>query len=146
MRIRKILVPTDFSSDAAAAARFAVSIAAPLDATVTLLHVYQLPVYVTAEGAVLQASPANLARRAQNVDDELESARQSIEDAGVPVATTSAAGDPAQQIVAAADGFDLIVMGTRGRVGLLHLLVGSVAEKVMRHAARPVLTVRAPRP
>jgi nucleotide-binding universal stress UspA family protein len=145
MLIKKILVPTDFSPDAAAAARMAVAVAARFSATVTLFHVYQLPVYVTAEGGVLQASPAHLARQAQLVDDELESARQSLEDAGVPVTTANATGDPAHQIVSAASAFDLVVMGTRGRTGLLHLLVGSVAEKVMRHCPRPVLTVRAPR-
>ena len=59
---------------------------------------------------------------------------------GYPAKSDKAAKD------VSANDFDLVVMGTRGRMGLLHLLVGSVAEKVVRHCARPVLTVRAPKP
>jgi nucleotide-binding universal stress UspA family protein len=143
--IARILAPTDFSPDAAAAARLAVSVAERFAASITLFHVYQLPVYVTPDGGVLQPTPSHLARQAQLVDDELESARQALGDVSVALATTSAIGDPAHEIVAAAHGFDLVVMGTRGRSALMHLLVGSVAEKVVRHCLRPVLTVRAPR-
>jgi nucleotide-binding universal stress UspA family protein len=144
MRIQKILVPTDFSPDAGAAARLAAEVAQRFDASLTLFHVYQLGVYVTAEGGVLQTSAAHLAKQAQLVDDQLESARQSLDDVNVPIATASAAGDPAHQIVVAAEDYDLVVMGSRGHTGLLHLLLGSVTEKVVRHCRRPVLTVRSP--
>ena len=137
MRIKEILAPTDFSPDAAAAGRLAVELAQRFDASITLLHVYQLPVYVTPDGGVLQPTAAHLARQAQRIDDELESARQSLEGARVPIKAISAAGDPAHEIVAAATGFDLVVMGTRGRAGLLHLLVLEIFE-----AAAPNRTAR----
>ena len=51
-------------------------------------------------------------------------------------------GEPTQQIMEAAPDYDLIVMGTHGRTGLTHLMLGSIAEKVVRRATTPVLTVR----
>ena len=59
------------------------------------------------------------------------------------VETKVVIGDPYQRIVAAARGMDAIVMSTTGRTGLSHLLIGSVAEKVVRHSPIPVLTLRA---
>ncbi len=55
-------------------------------------------------------------------------------------------GSPANEIITASKDYDLIVMGSLGRTGLSHLLMGSVAEKVVRHASCPVLVVRAPEP
>jgi nucleotide-binding universal stress UspA family protein len=63
---------------------------------------------------------------------------------GVPVLKRSQIGAPYDEIVRAAADFDLVVMGTHGRTGLRHLFLGSVAEKVVRHASCPVLTVRLP--
>jgi nucleotide-binding universal stress UspA family protein len=66
-------------------------------------------------------------------------------DRGAPAARFDVQlGDPTTRIVAAAKNADLIVMATEGRTGLSHLLIGSVAEKVVRHSPVPVLTVRPP--
>jgi nucleotide-binding universal stress UspA family protein len=142
--ITRILAATDFSPDAAAAARLAAELAARFQASLTLLHVYQLPVWVSPDGGVLQPTAAMLARQAQLVDEQLAAARQALAEGHAPIAVISAIGEPAQEIARIAEGYDLVVMGTRGRTALSHLLAGSVAEKVLRRCARPVLTVHAP--
>jgi nucleotide-binding universal stress UspA family protein len=141
--IRKLLVPTDFSPPSEAALGYAVGLARDLGATITILHVYQLPNYVFPDGTVLLARAETTAQIAERTDAALERSRRSVGEA-VAVATQTAEGPPAEEIVRAAEagGYDLIVMGTHGRTGLPHLLLGSVAERVVRTATRPVLTIR----
>jgi nucleotide-binding universal stress UspA family protein len=75
---------------------------------------------------------------------QLDELKAVVADKGVGVETTVITGRPPQSIVdyAATEGFDLIVMGTHGRTGLSHAFLGSVAERVVRKAPCPVLTVR----
>ncbi len=127
--IHRILVPTDFSPGAA-------------DATLTLFHVYSLPTYVFPDGSTFIAGAEVTARIERDVEEALSQAAQSITE--VPVETRSQIGSPWEEIVRAAREYDLVVMGTHGRTGLRHLFLGSVAEKVVRHAPCPVLTVRLP--
>jgi len=140
--IKKILVPTDFSASARAAVDYAVDLAHKFDAQVTLIHAYQTPAYLLPEGSILAGSDmiVDIMNRAA---EALADARRGLE-GKVPVETLLVEGLPFIQVVNAAreGNFDLIVMGTHGRTGIRHVLLGSVAERVVRTAPCPVLTVR----
>jgi nucleotide-binding universal stress UspA family protein len=142
--IKRILVPTDFSPTAEAALTYAIEFARKFGATVTLLHVFDDP-FVT--GGVFSAEYVPMPQEMRN--DILADLRRRLDDAvarsGYSEATPQLlVGPTAKTIVAAAQerGDDLIVMGTHGRGGVAHLLLGSVAERVVRTAGCPVLTVR----
>lgn len=124
---REILVATDFSISGAAAVEAAVAYARALGARLHLLHVD------TAPGA-------------RDVGALLREAAARAGDVPVTVATTG--GDPAQEILryARRHAIDLVVVGTHGRTGVTRVLLGSVAERVVRGAACPVLVVPLPRP
>ena len=145
MEIRHLLVPTDFSAASKQALDYAVGVARTCGAKLTLLHVVELPSYVTDGHAPAHVSAAlrdNLQASAQR-----ELARLLPEGSGTPVevARRVVVGVPHQQILeaAAAERVDWIVMATHGRTGLSHLVMGSVAERVLRTAPCPVLTLRA---
>jgi nucleotide-binding universal stress UspA family protein len=144
--IRRILVATDFSPDAHEAARFAVELAARLDAAVTLLHVYHLGAYVLPDGSTIIPASKMVAQHLNAIHDALLAETRMLGAAShVVVSHRTVDGVPFAEInrIAEQEQFDLVVMGTHGRTGLRQLLVGSVAEKVVRHCHRPVVTVRA---
>jgi nucleotide-binding universal stress UspA family protein len=143
---KKLLVPVDFSQASDAALDLAISVAKTSGASLTLLHVYGIPAYAFPEGFAL--APEVLTRIAAGAQEGVERLKALHRDAGVPITALSSAGVPAEDILARArdQGFDLIVMGTHGRTGLKHVLLGSVAERVVRLAPCPVLTVRGPQP
>jgi nucleotide-binding universal stress UspA family protein len=136
----RILLATDFSAHAQRAAERALQLAGLSGAPVTLLHAYMLPGYAAAEGvnAGLLLSEIVEAARAALTD-----AQQPFLRAGVKVETLLFAGSPVEAVLGAiADGdYDLVVMGTHGRTGMRHLFLGSVAERIVRLASCPVLTV-----
>jgi universal stress protein A len=143
--IRKILVPTDFSAHADEAFRVAHALARAVGAEVILFHVAQPPAVVSEDGKLLvdpgKADAVNLWNRfhsMQPADAKVRVEHQVI------VADRPRAG----HILAMLDklGCDLIVMGTHGRSWLKHLLLGSVAEEVVRLARCPVMVVKAPAP
>jgi len=145
MRIERILCAVDFSEPSEEAARFAVDVACQFGAEVTLLHVYAVPGYAYPEG-VMVAAPDVMTEVLAQIDRSLEIWKKEAEARGAPkVRTASVQGSAAGEIVRYAEehGVDLIVVGTHGRGGLAHVLLGSVAEKVVRRAPCPVLTVRA---
>jgi nucleotide-binding universal stress UspA family protein len=149
--ISKILVPVDFSEGSRKALRQAASLAEAFETELTVLHVWEPPLYVFPEVMVQVPGERNqsLEEYARvRADEEME---KFIADNLQPplserVQTRVECGHPFQAIVDVAKdgGFDLIVMGTHGRRGLPHLLIGSIAEKVVRQAPCPVLTVRDP--
>jgi universal stress protein A len=162
MAFTHVLVPTDFSDPANHALRYAIEEAALHHANVTLLHVLAAHTetevyYVTgspsSEGydpvAGARLGPSSPAQPTVVRHDDNEEALTRLHDL-VPQAfhdtwgVAIAAGHPAEAIVRVAQErkADLIVMGTHGRTGLQHVLLGSVAEKVVRLAPCPVLTVR----
>ena len=142
--IHKVLVPTDFSEGASRALDYAAEIAAPLGAPLLLLHVYALPGVYTPDGVVPLPMPAQVdfdAGLERGLSQLVERARS----LGVAeVQSRSVTGDAWREIVRAAkeSGCDLIVMGTHGRSGLEHLILGSTAERVIRKAHCPVLAVK----
>jgi nucleotide-binding universal stress UspA family protein len=148
-QIRKILTPVDFSDHSEAALSYALSLAKDLDATVSVIHVYEVPFYL--ESAVLVVP--TVAGQALPVKDAIqlearERFQKYLERASskglVPDAIDLVEGVPFRAIVSYAKEheFDLIVMGTRGRSGAARMLLGSVAARVIEHADCPVLTVR----
>jgi nucleotide-binding universal stress UspA family protein len=143
---QRILLPTDFSACSAEAQRAAAELAQRYDATLELLHVFEPILYMTPEGHTLLV-PGQLEDLLDGNDRLLDAAKKAAEDAGAPrVRTRQEQGVAASEIVEVArrDGFDLIVIGTHGRTGLKHALLGSVAERVVRRAPCPVLTIRTP--
>jgi nucleotide-binding universal stress UspA family protein len=140
---RRICCPVDFSDPARAALQVAVALARRFDADLTLFHAYQLPGYTLPEGSVV-ASPKMLQELADQAERHLEEWRRLALELGAPrVAILKSVGEPAIEIVeyAKETAQDLLVLGTHGRTGLRHALVGSIAERVVRRAGCPVLTV-----
>ncbi|HTV24893.1 MAG TPA: universal stress protein [Polyangiaceae bacterium] len=140
----KILVPVDFSTHSAQATRVAADLARRFDAALTLAYVYDPLAYALPDGFAMvgQTEVDRLldAFRAQLAQNK----RQALE-AGAPrVDTQLLQGFVSGEIVEFANRgqFDLIVMGTHGRTGMQHLVMGSVAERVVRLAQCPVLTVK----
>jgi nucleotide-binding universal stress UspA family protein len=137
-----ILVPTDFSETAGRALDFAVEEARRRDADLELLHVHVPPVHWGADAVIpLQiddgAGPAIEAALARTVNR--------VRERGIACEARWVTGTPWLEIVLAAAGHcELIVMGTHGRTGIRHVLLGSVAERVVQHARRPVLIVPPP--
>lgn len=142
--IRKILVPTDFSEHSALALTYAADLAKRYSASLTLLHVYPVVNYAAAEGFALY-TPEQLAQLITQLGQQLKASEEQIRAQGAAdISSNMLQGDAYQEILEQAAGFDLIVMGTHGRTGLKHALMGSVAEKIVRTSPCPVLTVRSP--
>lgn len=146
MRIQKILVPTDFSTFADIALDYALELAQSFEARVTLLHVYQLPLPALDErGVVLSEETVRTIETSARDGLAATLAEALLRWKGAPDAIEQRllAGAPHLSIVEEAlrGGYDLIVMGTHGRTGIRHALIGSVAERVARTAPCPVLTV-----
>lgn len=143
MQIRKILAPTDFSHCGDGAVEYAAALAKQLGATLTILHAYELPVLGMAEGALVATAEVS-GRIVVHAEKALAERQKRFESEGVKVETLIRQGIADVEIVeqATALGADLVVMGTHGRRGLSHILLGSVAERVVRTATVPVLTRR----
>ena len=141
--ITRILVPTDFSGTADEALAYAVALAGQVGATVHLVHAFDDPDAVSLYANVYVPMPPEMrADILKGIQAQL-SAR--VATPGHQKVTTEVlTGAPAKTIVDAAvqNQCDLIVMGTHGRHGVTHLLLGSVAERVVRTATCPVLVVR----
>jgi len=148
--VTRILVPTDFSPLSDAALEYARLIAAKWGASIHLVHVLEELIDTASFGSevFVPDSPEVRAARFKEAQERLAH-RVGTGEREQPRATTEVlAGSSTRTIAdyAAEHGFDLIVMGTHGRTGLAHLVMGSVAERVVRTATCPVLTVRQPRP
>jgi len=145
LAIRKVVVGTDFSEASEHALESAVSLAKRLGATVEVVHAYALPAFsLPIEGAVM-TGPAYAAELSDKLGQQLTELVSRHRASGVPLAGHLRVGAPDKELLAFAAecGANLIVVGTHGRTGPAHLLMGSVAERVVRHSALPVLTVRA---
>lgn len=145
--IRKILVPTDFSETAAVALTYAQALAQQFGAAVDVLHVVPAPYSALAGPEVPSYSPQQLvAHWEEDARVRLESLLTEAERSALRARLLTRVGHPFVEIVryAREESIDLIVMGTHGRGAVGHLLLGSVAERVVRKAPCPVLTVRHP--
>jgi len=141
--IKRILVPIDFSACARKALQYALAFAKQYGSEIVLLNVVQvnIPVgeYSSVDFSVLEAEMC------RNSQEQLKEWAKSEVLGQVPVNILLRTGPPAATIAEAADHLtaDLIVISTHGRTGLKHVLLGSVAENVVRYAPCPVLVVRA---
>ena len=144
LRIKRILAPTDFSDYSKKALHYAVRFAEEFGAALTVLHVVE-PVIPTTDGfGAFQVPALDVEVLQKNADASLTSVvRDEVEEL-VPVKTLVRCGPPSQEIVSVAkdEDIDLIIIATHGYTGLKHFLLGSTAERVVRHAPCPVLTVR----
>ena len=146
LNIRTILVPVDFEEASDRAVQAAAELAKTFGAKVVLMHAYELPFYPYPGASPVGTTDLPRAiRDAATAGLDVIAAR--IKDKVAVVETLLRAGPPADEILAVAKDkrVDLIVMGTHGRTGIAHALLGSIAEKVLRRAELPVLTVHAPR-
>jgi universal stress protein A len=138
--IKKILVATDFSSHSKRAMDYAASLARESGAEIVLIHAIEsFPYSVTDTLQVVDHRRA-LEKTAGFL---LENLRQDLAGEGVPVKSLLTNGAPYEEILKASrrEKAGLIVIGTHGRTGVEHLILGSVAEKVVRLASCPVLTI-----
>ncbi len=143
--IQRILVPLDFSDHAAPVLEWVTHLAKQHGARVTLLHAYHLPVeFQQLEGAYLP--PDFWSNVKAEAEQSLGRFADQLREAGIEVEATVREGYPATVIEDESERqqADLIVIGTRGLTGLKHLLLGSVAERVVQKSRCPVLTVKIP--
>ena len=143
MRIKRILVPIDFSANSLDALAYALQLTQPFGADLLLLHVVE-PVYVTDPNVGSADLTTLLDEQLRSAGAQLARIGADLRRQGQRVRTLVECGVPAQIIVDVAtnSAADLIVIATHGRTGLSHMLIGSVAERVVRLADCPVLTVR----
>lgn len=141
-----ILVPVDGSENAARAARFAITLAGRLEVPVRLLHIFGTsgPEVMGLASLSREEIEAGVARSARRIFDEVRAALEADQALpAVEVTELTRMGDPASEILqlAAAEPGIHVVMGRRGRSPIQSLLLGSVSDKVLRHAAGPVTVV-----
>lgn len=134
--IRRILFPTDFSNASETAFAYAERLAASTGAKLFILHVFAMPDF-WGSGGQPEDVDAEVKRKLTDI-------RPSAPGTGIEVEHLAHGGKPGEVIcwIAHEHHCDQIVMGTHGHTGVAHLLMGSVAEYVVRHARSPVLTVR----
>ena len=141
---QKILVPLDFSEYTDEILNVAVQIAQKFGSTIHFLHVIPNMDYFTPYESFMSAGNlVNIQREIEReVGKDMEAVAKKIQD--IPVTKAIHTGVAVLEIVdyVRTERIDLVVMGTHGRGGLEHILIGSVAEKVIRKSPCPVLTIR----
>jgi nucleotide-binding universal stress UspA family protein len=142
LNLKSILHPTDFSEHSRYAFRLACSLARDHGAKLIVLHVVPTlgPEFIPLGEGESRLQPEGFHQR---LHDELHALHSPSD---IPLTHRLSEGDAVDEILRAAqqDGCDMIVLGTHGHTGLKRLLMGSVAEQVVRRASCPVLTVKAP--
>ncbi len=144
--IKRILVPLDFSTGSRRALDYAAGMAQQFDAALHLVHVCEVPTMMTGSMDAYAIAYSDWSQRlGEEAERELVKITASV--TARKVTTEVLFGNPARAIVEAAEtnAADLIVMGTHGHGAVMHLMMGNVAERVVRTAPCPVMTVREPR-
>ena len=144
LHITRILVPLDFSANSTRTLDYAHGLALEFDAALHLVHVCETPSMTTLDAYSISYTDWSQ-RLGAEAEHELTTIKGSLAD--VTITTEVLFGNPAKSIVQAAQNnqTDLIVMGTHGHGAVMHVLLGNVAERVVRMAPCPVLTVREPK-
>jgi universal stress protein A len=144
IRIQRILLPTDFSRYSAAATTYACELATKFDAELHILHVLETHLISTPSFGMGLDLPRYLSESKAAAEKSFTGVLDPKWSAGRTVIPAVVEGSPKVEIIGYArkHKIDLIVLATHGRSGLAHVLMGSVAEAVVRTAPCPVLTVR----
>jgi len=150
MGIQRIMIPVDYSENSKAALNYGADLAVSFGASLDIIHVWDRPTYLT--DAVMVSRPGEAHKpigeliRENAQHDMNEFLAQVNLPSGVPVSSRLLAGEPASALLAEMKKgeHDLVVLSTHGRTGLAHLLLGSIAEKLVRLSPIPVLTVPNP--
>ena len=142
-RIKHIVVGTDFSAVADKAVDFAMDMAAQVGAQVSLVHAYELPMYSFPD-SVMVSSPEAAQKITSDALAHLDAAIDKRKDLGISIKSVLRMGPPWEELngVAVEGNADIIVVGTHGRRGFSRVMLGSVAERMVRTAVRPVVVVR----
>jgi universal stress protein A len=145
---RVILVPIDFSEHSKKTIRYATRFAARYQASLRLLHVFQIPDYAVTQYEHRQVGSDQLKNQVDIAEDEarqnLEQFEKELLNQGVNVKAFLRVGYPLEEIIQVANDpeIDLIIIGSHGRSGIKRLLLGSTAQRVVEHAPCPVLVVK----
>ncbi len=144
IRLKRILVPTDFSDHSEVAVRYGCELAAKFGAELHLLHIVELTPLMYGEGAFYTQETAE--QMTQDSNQRLEKLPEGSFRESLDITRITRDGHPLPEICGYAreNDIDLIVLGTHGRGAIAHMLLGSVAEKVVRKAPCPVMTVHNP--
>jgi nucleotide-binding universal stress UspA family protein len=144
--INKILVPIDFSDYSKSALKYAAQIAKFFDASITLVYVVEPMIYPADFSMGQVAIPSTDMHLHERAEEELKTLANSVIDPTIKVDITIKTGKPFVEINETAKEIDadLIIIATHGHTGVEHILFGSTAEKVVRKAPCPVLTLRNP--
>ena len=137
---RRILIPTDGSRNAQAAVVRGVELAKMLGAEVTIMSIIDVQAVVSVQQGL--GLPDVYGYQQKSAEAAAEAALKAAERAGVQARAVVRRGSPALDIIEASKDHDLVLMATRGLTGARHLLLGSVAEKVIRFSACPVMIIR----
>jgi len=148
MGLKRILVPVDFSAQSLAALKYAVQFAHPAKPEIMVVHVIDVLSLVHPSELSVALPDTVIAEVERGARAELNRIAADMRRKHVKVRTILEIGSPARTIVdlAKKSKTDLIVMSTHGRTGFSHMFLGSVAERVVRMASCPVLTVRGKAP
>ncbi len=140
---RRLLCPVDFSDASDNAFQVATDLAVILKADLHVMHVFQMPASAIPEGGY-EVPEAVVDKITDNLTKKLNEFVERISTSEINITTGLYKGFPHVEIINSADEInaDMIVMGTHGRTGFSQLLLGSVAERVLRTSSVPVLTVR----
>ncbi|MBX3183489.1 MAG: universal stress protein [Polyangiaceae bacterium] len=146
MNVNKILVAVDYSDCSKRAVEYATFLAERFGASLCLIHAWDRPYYARERDVILGQgtdSPKPLSQLLkETAEEEMQRFIASLElPAGLTVTHRVCPGNVASAVIDAAKGFDLLVAGTHGRSGFKHLLLGSVAERLVRLSPTPVITV-----
>ena len=144
IRLQKILLPTDFSDYSAAATKYACELATKFGAELHVLHTLETHLYSTPGFDMGITLPYYISESRAAAEKALGGVLDPAWAADRTVVLAMAEGSPKEEIIryARLHDIDLIVIATHGRSGLAHVIMGSVAETVVRTAPCPVLTVR----
>ena len=144
IQLKRVLVPIDFSKSSDRALRYGQQLCEKFGADLHLMHVLEVHLGATPQFGMGLALPQRTEESETQVIEMLSKLPAGNVPAEINIVRSAAHGSPVSEIVKYADAneIDVIVIGTHGRTGLGHVLMGSVAENVVRHATCPVLVVR----